>query len=110
MPRRVRDLDTFTRSVGEQIRWLEGHRPLDDASRFRDAIEAFIRRIAASPGIGHELERVEARSLRVFALGAGLPYRVWYRYSPDDRDGEVKLLLLLHDSQDRERFDPTQHE
>jgi plasmid stabilization system protein ParE len=83
---------------------------MDDRARFRVAIELFIRRIAANPGIGHELERVDARSLRVFALGAGLPYRVWYRYSPDDRDGDIELLLLLHDAQDRERFDPTEFE
>jgi len=110
LPRRVRDRDTFTRTVGEQLRWLERNRTMNDRTRFSVAIESFIRRIAANPGIGHELARAETRSLRVFALGAGLPYRVWYRYSPDDRDGDIELLLLLHDSQDRERFDPTEFE
>jgi hypothetical protein len=46
----------------------------------------------------------------VFRLGGGLPYRIWYGYAPGAKSGVIALLMLLHDSQDRERFDPTEFE
>ena len=50
------------------------------------------------------------RSYRVFRLGAGLAYRIWYGYAPDAKSGVIALLMLLHDSQDRERFDASEFE
>lgn len=110
MARRVGKSARFIRDVDEQIRWLERHRPFDDIVRFRAAIDAFARRVGASPGVGEEVLATAARSYRVFRLGAGLPYRVWYHYAPGTKNGIVALLMLLHDSQDRERFDPAEFE
>jgi plasmid stabilization system protein ParE len=101
---------TFTRNVDEQVRWLERHRPVDDVLRFRAALDAFARRISANPGVGEEVAVTAARSYRVFRLGSGLPYRIWYGHAPGANSRVIALLMLLHDSQDRERFDPTEFE
>ncbi len=42
----------------------------------------------------------------MFPLSARLPYLVWYFYDGADSDGPISLVLLLHERQDRARFDP----
>ncbi|MGH2499287.1 MAG: hypothetical protein ACRDF0_04240 [Candidatus Limnocylindria bacterium] len=41
-------------------------------------------------------------------LGDPLPYLVWYSYDTADPNGPLSLLMLLHEAQDRERFDPSE--
>lgn len=47
---------------------------------------------------------------RVRPIGDPLPYLVWYSYDAADENGVVSLLMLLHEAQDRERFDPDRFE
>ncbi len=51
------------------------------------------------------MERDGVASYRVFCIGAGLPYLVWYVYSLADPRAPVRLMMSLHQAQDRERFD-----
>jgi plasmid stabilization system protein ParE len=91
--------------LAAQVKWLRRHRPPQDRIRLRDALAAFTKRVAAQPGIGHEMERDGVASYRVFRIGAGLPYLVWYVYSLADPRAPVRLVMSLHQAQDRERFD-----
>lgn len=77
----------------------------EQRANLRAGLAAFRRRIATHPGIGAEIERRGAHSYRVFTIGRGLPYLVWYVYDVADAGGPVSLLMLLHEAQDRQRFD-----
>lgn len=105
MARPVRYRETFRKDLVAQVSWLRDHRPPEQRVRLRAALAAFTKRVAAYPGIGSEIEHDGVASYRVFHLGAGLPYVVWYIYSVTDARGPVRLLMLMHDAQDRERFD-----
>ena len=50
------------------------------------------------------------RSYRVFTVGGGLPYLVWYYCDMADERAPVWLAMLMHESQDRERFSPGRFE
>lgn len=39
-----------------------------------------------------------------------LPYIVYYSYDSADDDADVRLLMLLHERQDRARFDQSHFE
>ena len=105
MPRRVRYHEAFRRDVVTQVRWLAANRPPAQRETLRVALQVFARRIAARPGIGAEVERRGTGSYRDFPIGGGLPYLVWYRYDVAGAAAPVSLLMLLHEMQDRERFD-----
>lgn len=68
-------------------------------------LRSFITRVTAFPGLGEEVERCGTISYRVRLLGEPLPYLVWYSYDDADPQGAVSLLMLLHEAQDRSRFD-----
>jgi hypothetical protein len=70
------------------------------------ALRAFVGSVRRYPGIGVEVERRGTTSYRVRPLARPLPYLVWYCYDTADATGSVSLLMLLHEAQDRERFDP----
>jgi len=103
--RRVRYHKRFRGELAAQVSWLRKHRSPCDIRRLRVATASFSKRIAANPGIGYEVERQGVASYRVFHVSAGLPYLVWYVYGVMDLRGPVDLLMFLHVSQDRERFD-----
>ena len=77
----------------------------EQRANLRAGLAAFRRRFAKHPGIGVEVERRGAHSYRVFTIGRGLPYLIWYVYDAEDPNGPVSLLMLLHEAQDRQRFD-----
>ena len=110
MPRRVRYHDAFRRDLGARAHWLAAHRRLEERQALRVAVGAFVRRVAMHPGLGVEVDQRGAQSYRVVPIGGRLPYLVWYGYDIVDERGPVSLLMLLHDLQDRERFDPTSYE
>lgn len=58
------------------------------------------------PALGEETERHGTTSWRVFPLSARLPYLVGYFYDVADERAPVSLVLLVHEAQDREAFDP----
>lgn len=68
-------------------------------------LRSFITRVTAFPGLGEEVERRGTITYRVSLLGEPLPYLVWYSYDGGDPQGAVSLLMLLHEAQDRARFD-----
>ncbi len=80
----------------------------EQRANLRAGLAAFRRRVARNPGIGAEIERRGAHSYRVFTIGRGLPYLVWYVYDVADPSGPVSLLMLLHEAQDRQQFDESE--
>ncbi|MEP6893643.1 MAG: type II toxin-antitoxin system RelE/ParE family toxin [Gaiellaceae bacterium] len=108
MARRVRNDKNFNRDIASRVRWLAQHRVPEERASLRAALAAFSERVAPHPGIGEEIERRGTHSYRVFTIGRHLPYLVWYLYDIDDPTGPVSLLMLLHEAQDRERFDADQ--
>lgn len=64
------------------------------------------RRLGTSPGIGRPVERRGTVSLRVLPLGGRLPYLVWYLHDEADPRAPVWLVMLRHEDQDREPFEP----
>ena len=105
MARRVRIEENFRRDVAARVRWLAEHRPPSERANLRAALMVFGQRVALHPGIGAEIERRGPSSYRLFTIGRHLPYLVWYTYDVEDLTGPVSLLMLLHEAQDRERFD-----
>ena len=105
MARRVRYHEAFRKDLAVQVRWLAAHRAPGQRQTLRVALQAFVRRIAARPGIGAEIELRGTCSYRVFPIGGALPYLVWYLHDVADTNAPVSLLMLLHEMQDRERFD-----
>ncbi len=106
MPRAVRFHTSFHADLAARLAWLRANRPPAERARLHDALAAFVRRVGANPAMGRETERRGVRSFRVFPIGGRLPYLVWYHYDVAERDAPVWLAMLLHDAQDRERFDP----
>lgn len=97
----------FRADLSARVHWLRLHRPPEQRANLAAAHRTFIRRVTEYPGIGVEIERAGAVSYRVRPIADALPYNVWYAYDTADDDGVVSLLMLLHDAQDRERFDPS---
>lgn len=106
MARAIRYHEQFRQDLGERARWLARHRPPEQRLDLRREMRSFIKRVTGFPGLGEEVEKRGSISYRVRLLGEPLPYLVWYSYDEDDPDGAVSLLMLLHESQDRARFDP----
>jgi len=106
MARRVRYHVQLAADLGESVRWLQKHRPPAQRRELAQALATFTERVAAFPGLGQEVERRGTVSYRVRPVADPLPYHVWYSYDIADDDGVVSLLMLLHQAQDRERFDP----
>lgn len=87
------------------VQWLTVHRTTADATRLLAALARMRVTLGRFPGIGEAV--VERANLSVRVLGLGrLPYLVWYGFEPDMRSGPVWLLALMHEKQDRARFDP----
>ncbi len=110
MARRVRYHAQFAADLAERVRWLQKNRPPEQRARLAQALTTFRERVAAFPALGLEVERRDAVSYRVRPVADPLPYYVWYSYHTADEHGTVRLLMLLHWAQDRERFDPTRFE
>lgn len=110
MARGVRYHERFKRDVESRVRWLAANRPRQQSRNLRDALAAFKVHIATHPGIGREIELRGSQSYRVFPIGSPLPYLVWYSYDTEDERASVSLLMLLHESQDRDRFSPDEFE
>jgi plasmid stabilization system protein ParE len=104
--RAVRYHEQFLQDLDERVRWLARHRPPEQRDNVQRELRSFITRVTAFPGVGEEVEKLGTTSYRVRLLGDPLPYLVWYSYDEDDPDGAVSLLMLLHEAQDRARFDP----
>lgn len=106
MPRRsVEYRAEFRADLVARVTWLATNRPPKQIDHLQAAIVAFRRLVAANPGIGREVAVRAGRSYRVFGLGR-LPYLVWYFYEIAGPAGPVWLAMLMHEKQDRERFDP----
>ena len=110
MARRVRYHAQFAADLAERVRWLQKNRPPEHRTNLAQALATFKERVAAFPGLGQEIDLRGTVAYRVRPLGDPLPYYVGYSYDTDDETGVVSLLMLLHQAQDRERFDPGQFE
>lgn len=108
MARGVRSEQNFKRDVAARVRWLAERRPSEERANLRAALTVFGQRVALHPGIGAAIERRGTNADRVFTIGRHLPYLVWYTFDVEDPTGPVSLLMLLHEAQDRERFDADQ--
>lgn len=106
MPRRIRYHDRFRQDLRERAAWLRRNRPPQQLANLQEAVRTFVRRAIEFPGAAAEVKRRGTTSYRVRLLGEPLPYLVYYSYDEADEDGPVSLLMLLHEAQDRERFDP----
>ena len=105
MPRSVHPHALFTRDLAAQVGWLRTHRPAPERERLRDALARFCVRVAARPALGLQVQLRGSLSIRVFTIGSGLPYLIWYRYDSDPQSA-IQLLMLRHESQDHARFTP----
>lgn len=110
MARRVRYDAQFRADLAERVRWLQRYRPPEQRKNLARAIASFEERVAAFPGMGQELTLRGTVSYRARPLAEPLPYLVWYSYDTARADGPISLLMLLHESQDRERFDVSRFE
>ena len=110
MARRVRYHAQFAADLAERVRWLQKHRPPEQRTNLAQALATFKERVAAFPGLGQEVDLRGTVVYRVRPLADPLPYSVWYSYDTADENGVVSLLMLLHQAQDRDRFDPGRFE
>ncbi len=110
MARAVRYDERFLQDLRDRVRWLERNRPPEQREHLQQGLERFVREVALFPALVEEVRRRGAISYRVSALARPLPYLVYYSYDEADADGPITLLLLLHEAQDRARFDPSQFE
>lgn len=110
MTRRVRYHTQFAEDLADRVRWLQKNRPPAQRAHLAQALTTFRERVAAFPGLGLEVERRGTVSYRVRPLADPLPYYVWYSYDTADDQSVISLLMLLHQAQDRERFDPSRFE
>lgn len=104
--RSLRYHQRFVADLAARVGWLRRHRPPEQRRNLREALGRFRERVAAYPALGREIERRRGVAYCVRPIGHRLPYLVWYAYDTDDPDGPVSLLMLMHEAQDRERFDP----
>jgi len=110
MARRVRYHENFRTDLAVRVRWLRANRPAEQQASLRTALASFARRIVRFPALGREIERRGTVSYRARPIGDPLPYIVWYSYDTADESAPVSLLMLLHEAQDREGFDPDRFE
>ena len=110
MPHPVRYNTTFANDLAARVRWLQVNRPAAQRANLRAALATFRQLIGSSPVLGVEVALRRTRSYRVFTVGGGLPYLVWYHYDTADERAPVWLAMLMHESQDRERFSPGRFE
>lgn len=110
MARLVRYHRSSVADLAARVTWLRQHRPPEQRANLRNALARFRERVAAYPALGHEIERRANVAYCVRPIGDPLPYLVWYSYDTADPNGAVSLLMLLHDAQDRERFNPDRFE
>jgi len=94
----------FRTSLRETLRWIAAHRPGLEVERLRAEVDRLTAHLGSFPRLGREVEVRGRSSVRVIPLRR-LPYLVWYTFRPSARQGPVRLLLLLHEKQDRDRFD-----
>ena len=106
MARKVRYHQQFQQDLQDRARWLRRNRPAQQLTSLQEVLAAFVQRVSMFPAVGEEVERRGTVSHRVRLLGDPLPYVVWYSFDESDLDGPVSLLMLLHEAQDRARFDP----
>ena len=105
LPRPVEYRREFQADLRERLRWLAANRPPRQIDNLEEALVDFVRLVGANPGLGLEVAQRGGRTYRVFGLGK-LPYLVWYFYAVEDPAAPVWLTMLLHEKQDRERFNP----
>lgn len=110
MARGIRYHARFLETLESQLRWLERHRPEEQRHDLQRALIAFEERVTAFPGLAQEVRRRGPISYRVRLVEEPLPYIVYYSYDSADDDAHVRLLMLLHERQDRARFDPSHFE
>lgn len=110
MAGRIRYHERFRQDLHDRAAWLRRNRPPQELTNLQDALRAFAGRVTTFPGAAKEVERRGTTSHRVRLLGEPLPYLVYYSYDEADEDAPVSLLMLLRESQDRERFDPSRFE
>lgn len=103
--RPIRYHEQFRQDLRARADWLARHRPPQQLANFERALTGFIGRVSAFPGAAEETAKRGTISYRVRLLAGPLPYLVWYSYDEADADGPVSVLMLLHELQDRERFD-----
>jgi plasmid stabilization system protein ParE len=96
----------FRQDLQGRARWLKRNRPPEQLTSLQQAVNTFVHRVTAFPALGTEVEKRGTISYRVRLLGEPLPYVVWWSFDEGDPDGPVSLLMLLHEAQDRARFDP----
>lgn len=101
---------SFANDLVVRAQWLRLNRPAEQRANLRAALATFRQLIGSSPGLGVEVALRGTRSYRVFTVGGGLPYLVWYYYDTADERAPVWLAMLTHESQDRERFSPGRFE
>jgi plasmid stabilization system protein ParE len=104
--RSIRYHRQFRQDLQDRARWLARNRPAPQLANLQQVLTAFVQRVTVFPAIGEEVEKRGTVSYRVRLLGDPLPYVVWYSFDESDPDGAVSLLMLLHEAQDRARFDP----
>lgn len=107
MARRVRYHAQFAEDLATRVIWLQAHRPPEQRLNLARALALFVERVIAFPGLGLEMHRRGAMSYRVRPIADPMPYYVWYSYDTASVNGVIALLMLLHESQDREDFDPS---
>ncbi len=110
MARQVRYHTSFREDLAVRIEWLRRNRPPEHLANLRAALASFKERIGQLPGLGHQGEVRRTRSYRFLPIGGRLPYLVWYYYDTADERAPVWLAMLMHEAQDRERFDPGRFE
>ncbi len=100
----MRPRASFTADVLAHVRWLVGHRSVDQVDRLRAGLALLRRRLAANPAIGELREQRGTVSLRATRIGGRLPYLVWYYFDETDETAAVWLLMLQHERQERARI------
>jgi plasmid stabilization system protein ParE len=94
----------FAADLAVQVRWLRQLRPAEQRTNLQKALATFEERVGEFPGLGREIERRGSVAYCVRPVGEHLPYLVWYSHDTADQRGPISLLMLLHEAQDRERF------
>ncbi len=107
MARGIRYHARFLETLANQLQWLERHRPPEQRDNLRRALAVLEERVATFPGLAQEVRRRGPISYRVRLVEESLPYIVYYSFDSTDDTADVRLLMLLHERQDRARFDPS---
>lgn len=107
MARGYRFDEQFEHDLRDRVVWLWQHRSREPVTNLRQALRAFLTHVTAFPGAAVEVDKRGPISYRVRLLGEPLPYLVYYSYDEADEKAPVILLMLVHEAQERERFDPS---